>query len=390
MTIELAIYKLLLVKSIYLKYFKYIQNDNNKVFSRVLVTLHNNLDRNIAFSEFKLACLQEDSTLLGVLNDLEALDVSEDAASGIIHTYCERIWGHNVALAAIDVAEGKSTVDKLMEVIHSFTDTLPQENWDKYKISDNISDLLSEIDRNGGLQWRLPWLNKVIGGIHKGDFGFVFARTNAGKSTFIASEVSNMLSQLDQPCCFFFNEENGARMKMRVIQAYFGVDIDTIKRNESIFQGKFDKETKKLFHFYNMAMIQKREVEAICKEYTPGLIIVDNIDKIHGFKADREDIRLGNIYTWARELAKTYSPFIAVCQAGATAENKKWLQHTDIKDAHTSKSSEADFIIGVGHSFETGYEDIRFLRLVKNKFIPGEHRCEVRIEPFKARYSELS
>ncbi len=43
MTIELAIYKLLLVKSIYLKYFKYIQNDNNKDFKMKLYTTLNQI-----------------------------------------------------------------------------------------------------------------------------------------------------------------------------------------------------------------------------------------------------------------------------------------------------------------------------------------------------------
>lgn len=383
------IVKLLLFNNIYNKYYKFINVEQNpKIFSTI-DKLHKSLSRDISFDEFKLACLNEDESLLPVLESIEHLDVKEDAAEHIMREYLDKQLGFEVALVAVRLSEGHATREQLAEVYEKYSSLSPVNDWSKYDISDDYRELAKIIDRKGGLQWRLPFLNQSIGGLHKGDFGFIFARTNSGKSTFVASELSFILTQLEKPCLFFFNEEAAERMKWRIFQAFFGADEDRVKANIDKCIEAFNKGTKGLFNFKNMPQIHKREIDAMCKDLQPGLIVIDNIDKVYGFKADREDIRLGNIYTWARELAKMYCPVIAVCQAGSSAENKKWLQHTDIMSAHTSKSSEADFIIGLGHSFDTGYEDVRFLRVVKNKFKPGEQRAEVRIDPLKARYYEL-
>ncbi len=388
--IELEILKHLLIKSNYNKYIRFINIDKElKILYEVLERLHSSLDRDISFTEYKLSCLQEDAGLSTQLDLIESTDVSVEVVEQIVKKHCERKWAHDVALLAIGVTEGRTSVSELHEMYESHTSIVDALDERGLFLTDSFEELYAATDRKGGLQWRLPWLNNTIGGLHLGDFGFTFARTNSGKSTFIASEVSFMLTQLEKPAVMFFNEEAAARMKCRVIQAYFGVEEEKLRSNMKWAESKFLSQTKGLFKFYDRPMLHKREIEAVCKDLEPGLIVIDNIDKIHGFKADREDLKLGQIYTWGRELAKQHSPVIAVCQAGATAENKKWLQHTDIKDAHTSKSSETDFIIGIGKTFDVGMEEIRYLRLVKNKFKAGEHRLECRILPNVARYEEL-
>lgn len=387
---DIIIIKLLLYKDIYLKYRRFIkENKEHNVFYKVLDNLINTLNRDITFTEFKLSCLQEDDSLLPLLEQIESLDVEVDAAQEIVKKHLDRQWAYNVALKAIAVTEGRESVEALQEVYSEYNAVLPDDSENSELMVNDYREIYKKVDRKGGIQWRLPWLNSSIGGLHKGDFGFIFARTNAGKSTFMASEISHMIKQVDRPVCFFFNEEAGERMNWRVFQAYFGATDERLLDNIDKCQDKFNEETKGLFHFYNMTFISRQKVESECRKLNPGLIIIDNIDKVHGFKGDREDLKLGSIYTWAREIAKTYCPVIAVCQAGSTAENKKYLQHTDIMSAHTAKSSEADFIIGIGTTLDVGAEDIRFLRLVKNKFKPGEWRHECRISPLTARYLEI-
>lgn len=388
--IDIIIIKFLLYKEFYIKYRRFIVvNKEHNILYKVLDSMYSSLNRDITFTEFKLSCLQEDESLLQLLETIEQQDVNIDAAQDIIKKYCDRQWAHNVALKAIAVTEGRESIEALQEEYNAYESLMPNSEENSYSITDDFAALYNEVDRKGGIQWRLPWLNQSIGGLHKGDSGFIFARTNAGKSTFVASEISYMLKQLDSPCCFFFNEEAAARMKWRIFQAYFGATDERLLSNIEKCQEVFMSETKELFHFYNMPMIQKKEVEAVCKEMQPQLIVMDNVDKVYGFKGDREDLRLKHVYTWQRELAKTYGIAIGVCQAGSTAENKKWLQHTDIDSAHTAKSSEADFIIGIGTTLDVGAEDIRYLRLVKNKFKPGEWRHECRIDPYTARYREI-
>jgi replicative DNA helicase len=388
--IELIIIKYLLYKSFYNKYRKYIiNNKQHNVLYKVLDELHNSLDRDITFTEFQLSCLNQEIDTQELLLTIAEQDIGEDVAESIIEKYCVKQWAHNLALKSIAVSEGTDTVEALHEEYNKLQTMMPTSEVNSELMINNYTDIYKKVDRTGGLQWRLPWLNESIGGLHKGDFGFVFARTNAGKSTFVASEISNVLKQIDRPLCFFFNEEAGDRMNWRIFQAYFGATEDRLKDNIDKCQEIFDNETKGMLHFYNMTFISKSKVEQECKALNPAYIVIDNIDKVHGFKGDREDIKLGSIYTWARELAKTYCPVLAVCQAGATADNKKWLQHTDIMSAHTSKSSEADFILGIGATNDIGGDDIRYLRLLKNKFRPGEHRHECRIDALTARYREI-
>jgi hypothetical protein len=144
--------------------------------------------------------------------------------------------------------------------------------------------------------------------------------------------------------------------------------------------------------------IHKSTVEKLCRRYKPSLIVVDQIDKIVGFEADREDLKLGAIYQWFRELAKEYNcAVIAVCQADGTGEGQKWLNMNNVSSAKTSKQAEADWILGVGKIHDVGYENLRYLNVSKNKLAGDEDtnpdlrhgRKEVIIRAEVARYEDI-
>jgi hypothetical protein len=138
-------------------------------------------------------------------------------------------------------------------------------------------------------------------------------------------------------------------------------------------------------------------VERICKRYNPSLLLYDQLPKVKGFAADRDDLRLGAIYQWARELSKEYAPSIGVCQAGGTAEGQKWLNMDHVANSSTSVQAEADWILGIGKQHTEGTEFIRYLSICKNKLLGDvdslEHlrhgRSEVLIEPEIARYKDI-
>jgi len=148
---------------------------------------------------------------------------------------------------------------------------------------------------------------------------------------------------------------------------------------------------------YDDASMSSRDVEALCKQLNPALIVVDQLDKIKGFPEDREDLKLGAIYQWGRELAKDYCPIIAVSQADGQGEGVKWLNMGHVANAKTAKQAEADFILGIGKSNDEGMGDVRFLNISKNKLIgdadslPGlrHGRSEVLIKADIARYSDI-
>jgi hypothetical protein len=149
---------------------------------------------------------------------------------------------------------------------------------------------------------------------------------------------------------------------------------------------------------YDSASITKAQVERVCKEWQPSAIIFDQLDKVKGFVGDREDLRLGTIYQWARELAKTYGPVIGVCQAEGTAEGKKWLTMDNVANAKTAKQAEADWILGIGATHQDGFEFIRHFHASKNKLSGDEDtdptmrhgKFDAIIEPTTARYKDYT
>lgn len=243
----------------------------------------------------------------------------------------------------------------------------------------------------------------MLGSLRGGDFGFIFARPETGKTTFLASETTFMAEQLseeDGPILWLNNEEKGSKVKIRCYQASLGATLAAINSNPSAAKNAYLKKTKGKHMIYNpKGAIHKATVEKLCRRYKPSLIIFDQIDKIVGFEADREDLKLGAMYQWARDLAKEFDcPIIGVCQADGSGENQKWLNMNNVSSAKTSKQAEADWILGVGKIHDAGYENLRFFNASKNKLSGdedtdpalrhGKKECIIRADI--ARYEDLN
>lgn len=331
----------------------------------------------------------------GVLATLDKLEINEPITIELIQKIKQNKVYRSLSLAAYDVAEGRadsSIVDSLLTELE-----VPIEEDLPPFVEGGLTELIERTYKQPGLRWRLNWLNEALGSLRKGDFGFVFARPETGKTTFLASEISYMASQTEGLILWFNNEEQGAKVKLRVYQAALGCELQQLSVDPGGKEEKYQALTGNRVQIIDRASISKKEVEQYCKLYKPALIIFDQIDKIQGFKADREDLMLGAIYIWARELAKLYCPVIAVCQAGGTGENVRYLTMNHVSNAHTAKQAEADWILGIGCIHDTGWEDIRFLNISKNK-LQGDPdsdpkkrhgKVEVLIKPLIARYMDL-
>ena len=81
---------------------------------------------------------------------------------------------------------------------------------------------------------------------------------------------------------------------------------------------------------------------------------------------------------------------------GGTGDGKKFLTMNDVDSSHTAKQGEADWMLGIGKTYEHGSEEIRYLHLCKNK-LQGDidtnpdmrhGKWEVLIQPNIARYRD--
>jgi len=342
----------------------------------------------------------------GVVDTLRNLVCSDATVHSLIQSILDNKRLKEISLVAYDVTEGRKSKEDLFKLLAEFSqtseDVVDGKEDTSLFISDDLDSLLEQSFTTQGLRWRLPTLNKMLGSLRPGDFGFVFARPETGKTTFLASETTFMAEQLPAdagPVIWFNNEEQGNKVKLRCYQASLGLTLPQLHANPTQNKLDFLERTKGKHKIYNATgAIHKKTVESLCRQYKPSLVIFDQIDKIVGFDADREDLKLGAIYQWGRELAKEHQcPFIAVCQADGTGEGQKWLTMANVANAKTAKQAEADWILGIGKIHDPGYENLRYLHASKNKLFgdaDSDHtlrhgKCEVLINVSNARYEDI-
>ena len=270
------------------------------------------------------------------------------------------------------------------------------------------ADLSAIADRisSSGYEWRLDVLNRSLGPLRTGNFIIVAARVEVGKTTFLASEVSYLAQQLpkDRPVVWVNNEEESSVVFFRIVQATLGQESKVIIADS---KAAMDQYTILMGGNKDKIRVTKdmnniRDLETLFREINPGLIVFDQLDKVDGFKADdREDIRLGKIYKWARELARSYGPVIAASQLSATAVDMKdppFIGLDALRGSKTDKPGEADVVITLGKYKEpkTPEEEIiRTLNVPKNK-LPGGGTKQmeserhgqylITIDPIRARF----
>jgi KaiC/GvpD/RAD55 family RecA-like ATPase len=332
---------------------------------------------------------------------LRQLDISEDVGEHVLAQIRRSKALLGLSELAFKVKQGFSTQEDLDNLWKKEFDGVLSERENDgsglSSVSTDLEALLDGIATERGFRWRLGCLNASLGSLRRGDFGFVFARPETGKTTFLASEVTHMLDGSGQAVVWFNNEEQGTKVMLRVYQAFFGASLEQLMANPKKYKDAFYGAVGNRFHLLDSAVIHRRDVEKVIARINPGVVVYDQIDKIKGFNNDRDDLRLGSIYQWARELAKGSHASIGVCQADGHAEGVRYLTMEHVSNAKTSKQAEADFIIGIGKIHDNGAESVRYLNISKNKLmgdpdsIPDlrHGRFEVLIDAQVARYRDV-
>lgn len=403
-------------KEYYSKYYKYVNLNYIKSNYTSHYKLFNSIDsyynaypdrESISTTELEIQynsnyLLQESErkelTLL-VTRIFEAEITNKDAVINLLNEHRRRGLAGDLAKLALDVEDGSADPQSLIEKFKDFeVDEVTDKKFDFQNMS--LKHIYNEQDNYPGLRWRLNWLNKSLGSLRKGNFGFLFARPETGKTTFLASEITHMIKQTDGDIIWFNNEESNRVVADRINQAFAGVERRILKGQQ---QAAYEKQYEdivgdriKLVGNEITESTDPKKIEEILKATNPALIIFDQIDKIKGFKADRNDLELKAIYQWAREIAKKYAPVIAVSQASGEADGKLWLTMNMVDGSKTSKQGEADWMLGIGKE-QDNTSRLRYFNILKNK-LPGDDdtlpdlrhgSTQVLIKPEIARYEDI-
>lgn len=395
----------LLNREVYSKYkdtiYSLITKDNKELYVlyKYINELHDKYSRDIEFEEFSLYVLsrvqEKDRETYGAILEKMHNDGPSEIVADVLQDMYEKQKAYALALKALEASEGRFSFEELRGYTQvEFNATTAPPAPSASIVTHDLHKLLDNTFKQTGLRWRLNAMNQMLGSLRKGNFGFIFARPETGKTTFLVSEISNFATQTTQPILWFNNEEQGDAVELRIFQGVLGCTLAELRAFPDESLKKFNELGGSRIMLIDEATIHRRQVEQFCAEYNPALIVFDQLDKVRGFDGDREDLRLGSIYVWARELAKKYCPVIAVSQADVSGEGKKWLNMENVANAKTAKQAEADWILGIGCTFNDAEQYDRFLHLSKNKLIGDADtipemrhgKISVRIEPEIARY----
>jgi len=399
-------------KELFTKYYRYVNINYIKInynnIYKLFITINNyyttysnsnNINSNdleVVYNSNYLLKDSERTDFNNLVSEILSLKVNRDVVIELLEEHRRRSLSGDVAKLALDVEDGKAPVKDLLELFSKFEHQ--EITVDEAKpVVMNLEDLYESQVASPGLRWRTNWLNKSLGSLRKGDFGFIFARPETGKTTFLASEITHMVTQTDGEVLWFNNEEQGNKVAIRCYQAALGVPTDHLFSDRERRQRQYESVTGnriKILDFEDSS--SRSRIDAILKQSNPSLIIFDQIDKIKGFKGDRNDLELKQIYQWAREIAKTYAPVIAVSQASGEAEGKLWLTMDMVDGSKTAKQGEADWIMGIGKEQDNTSRS-RYFNICKNKLLGDTDTLpdlrhgsvQVLIKPEIARYEEL-
>lgn len=330
---------------------------------------------------------------------LEKQEIDPESIRPLLDGLTKRDYASRIADEALRIADG-DRADGDFTPIANLLDQFERElgKADSYEkdLGEFSVEALTQISEPG-LTWRLDCLNDGAGDLRQGDFVMVGKRPDTGGTTFVASEVSYMAEQLpyDQCVLWLNNEEQGDKVRSRILQAALGWSSDDLQQNMAAAMEEYELlmgGNRNKIRVFDRARIHVKDAEQLIKKLDPGLIVVDQLWKIKGFENESEVTRQTLLANWAREICKEYAPLIAVHQLGGEAEDELFPLQDTLYGSKTGIQGEADLIIMLGRKWSKG--TTRGIFLPKNKMLTPRDRSmrngkwEVEFDADHARFHE--
>lgn len=327
--------------------------------------------------------------------------VNPDLITDLLTSMIARYHGASMLEQLVDLeASGKTSVlDVDLPGKLSEYDTLIKElkKTEDPFVDRGLRDLFEAEKLTPGLSWRLSELTEVLGELRGGVHGFVFARSDSGKSTFGLSEAAHQATQLEEGECILYlgNEEKIDRLQYRAYSSLLNISKQALERIYDDDPARLDKATAlfkargghRLLIAEGYSILQ---IEAMIARYKPRCVWIDAGPKVQlpGTKNLGEQDRLSALFGAFRAIGNRYDiPIISLGQAGAQADSKKWLSQVDVFNSSTNIQAECDFMIGIGRTYEPSEVNLRFLNIVKTKLKYGRTaKITAKYEPEVCRF----
>lgn len=336
------------------------------------------------------------NNVASIIDDIKnAEDIGEDVGSKVISHLWRKDTGLYIANYGLEISEGKRAdlLDLQSHIKLVGDDFLPNDA--APMVPTDVDAVLEALQNRDQWKFNIPSLYKKLPGMSGGDFLYILARPESGKTAFITMIVAGPGGFAEQGAKthVIFNEEPAIRTMIRAISANTGMTKEEIEADKLKAKMLFDTVRGNIV-FRDDVTMTLGKLDVYCRRHKPDVLIIDQLDRVSAsgnFESSHE--RLGEIYSKAREIAKVHDCLlIGVSQASAEAQGKSKVHYSHSEGSKTAKAAAADVVLGIGMTDEEGMNGqentIRSLYLSKNK-INGYHGLiNVRIVPKLSRYTD--
>lgn len=342
------------------------------VFLTELNLLHEDLDEN------------ERKMYKGMV-DIMMKDPDPDAAKGIMRTLLtlefadklERAHGNYNEGADMDLFEATSNLCQKYE-----RDIARSINLDF--VRDTIEEIIQDEATGHRFIWPLRCLNGSMPNLRTGQQVIIAARPGRGKTSLCAFIAVHMAPTTpdNRPVMWLNNEGKGRVIKGTTYRAALAKDFNAIITSGAAeSQAEYEKvvggpDRIRIFDIHGK---DYRYIERLIDKHRPALVFFDMLDNIHGFdNAARTDLRLEELYKWARESAVIYD-FLSIptSQISVAGEGVAWCDQSMLKDSKVGKQGACDAILMMGakNGPEWAYSRFMYIPKTKQAPLPG-HRAD--------------
>lgn len=327
-------------------------------------------------------------------------DVTEEVHAGVMFTLLELRMGTDIAnmLNKWEQGDVSNIHAEIRRIEQEFATDADVKSLDY--IRPDLAALLEESKETQGYHWRLSCLRDTMRGLRSGDFGIIAGRPDKGKTTFLASELTHLATQIPagRTILWLNNEGRGDRIYLRLVQAALGLTLTEVRQLSNpmaAYANALGGDDPFKIRIVDIHGQDTYAVENLIRANNPAIVVYDMIDKIRGFGSEaRTDLMLEEMYSWAREISVKYDAVgLATSQISNEGDNLSFPTLGMLKDSKTGKQGACDFQLMIGALNSPDYEAVRYLGLPKNKLRrEGAKTCPratVNFRPQIARFEDV-
>ena len=311
------------------------------------------------------------------LTDKHKLDST--LVESMLESFLARSFGTKAYKEALEVAEGNvKDLDGLEKIMSDYTDQRAKsKSLEDSRSEWDIGNIVTSTIGSGGLNWKLKILNQSLGPLRKADFIILGKRPDSGGTTFLAQEAGFMAQQLtgDEKVLWFNNEEAGAKVQLRILQAQLNQTSEDINVNPAAAMAEYTKlmngDPNRII-VYDKAVLEVKDIAIALKKHNVKLIVFDQLWKVQGIPEASNDVhKMTMLFNMGREWAKEFAPVITVHQCDGASGGMEYIPMENLYMSKTGVQGEADAIIMLGRSYEATKRHSRFFNVPKNKLAGG-------------------